>query len=158
MKMLYQLFSKTIKYGRNTRLQKVDGLERWNKIKPILLKSTTQVVWKQDFKNHYDYMIEHLKLTEDEMDHEIWEKNHFFIQHARIPKNNRATLSRLIQIAFNIGQLEALWDDEFYTQEMKEYYQEQKLNNINTYIDIDHLNILDNSITKKILEELNKIL
>jgi hypothetical protein len=157
------LFSQVTKYGKYVRSNKLDGLLQWNKIKDILLMSKVKCNWYPQVKTIFSYMKTELKIQEHEEDtesHEVWEKHHFYLQHGRIPSLNfnDGTLVRIIQIAYNVGQLEALWDDEFYTQEMKNYYRLNHLNNINSYMDKDNLTILNDSLTNEIIDKLDGLL
>jgi hypothetical protein len=62
----------------------------------------------------------------------------------RIPKNNpTCNLVRLAQIAYNLGQLSAMYDDAVYTPEVKQFYTMNNLGAMNTYtscaISYEHL-------------------
>ena len=103
------LFNQIKSYGKNTRLNPDPtdekwGLTRWNKIKPILALSKKNVEWKPAVKDFFVDMRSTLKLIEceDEIQikdskerHMLWEKNHFYLQHARIPTLNYTNANRI---------------------------------------------------------------
>jgi hypothetical protein len=90
------------------------------------------------------------------LDKDTWEKNHFFLQLARIPKNNpELNLLRVLQISYNIGQLLAIKNK--YSREGLEYFLTNKLENIESYINIDKCNY-DKLILQNINEEIKKII
>ncbi len=160
---LKKIFTQVKEYGKYTRINKLDGLLQWNKLKGILLMSDVKGEWNPKVKTFFIDMRSDLKIQECESeteDHNIWEKHHFYLQHARIPtlNFNDAKLVRLIQIAYNAGQLEALWNDNFYTQKMRDYYDQNNLKNIETYMSEDSLIKLNNSITNEMVENLEDVI
>ena len=64
---------------------------------------------------------------------------------------NTPNLVRLMQIAYNAGQLKAAYNDEIYTPELKQYYKENNLDNIETYMDLESLQLLNDEITKEMM-------
>lgn len=100
-----------------------------------------------------------IKADDDKKRHDLWEKYHFYLQHSKIPTLNftEGTLTRLMQIAYNAGQLEAEWNDKIYTNELKKYYTENNLKNMGTYMNKANLKKLENSLTDEIIENLEKI-
>ncbi|QKF94790.1 hypothetical protein QKU48_gp1332 [Fadolivirus algeromassiliense] len=165
---LDNLFIQAKKYGKHTRTNKLDGLAQWNRLKGILIESKVVGKWNPQVKTFFVDMRSELKIQECENEiqiddekekHDVWEKHHFYLQHARIPtlNFNDGKLVRLIQIAYNAGQLEALWDDLFYTPEMKRYYDENHLGDMETYMDITNLKLLNNSITDEIIAKLEQV-
>ena len=133
-----KLFSLVKEYGYYTRKNDLDGLAQWNRLKNILLKSKIEGEWDQKVKQYFVEMRSDLKIQECENEipikndlerKKMWEKHHFYLQHARIPTLNfkEPKLVRLLQIAYNAGQLQALWNDPFYTQLYKTYYENNKL-------------------------------
>jgi len=160
---LHKLFSEVKQYGKYTRSNKLDGLTQWNKLKGIFQESRNKVKWNPDVKRIFVEMRSDLKLQEcmDEVkDKDIWEKHHFYLQHARVPtlNYNDASLNRLMQIAYNAGQFEAMRDDEFYDDEKKRYYANNKLGNIETYMDKDSLETLNVEISDDMREKLDVVL
>ena len=164
---LNKLFKQTKSYGNHTRSNKLDGLKQWNKLKSILLESSVKGDWTPEVKTFFVEMRSTLKLQEcaDEIPIEdaterkqVWEKHHFYLQHARIPtlNFNDGKLVRLIQIAYNAGQLEALYDDPFYNKDLKTYYESNNLDKIETYMDKENLIKLNDSITDEMIEKLQE--
>lgn len=155
------LFKKVKTYGYFTRTNNLDGLEQWEKLKQVLSKyPIIKIKWDSAIKIHYSYMKNELHIKEDiteTPDHETWQKHHFYLQHARIPtlNPNEANIIRLMQIAYNVGQLQALWDDEFYTDKLKKYYLDYKLGEMTTYMTIDNLTKLNDSITDDLTNDMN---
>ena len=127
-----KLFDDIKKYGHYTREKKLDGFKQWIKLKSILSEIKTEGKWNPKVRDFFVEMRADLKLQECENElkgsdtekHETWEKHHFYLQHARIPTLNYSTptLIRLMQIAYNAGQLKAAYNDEIYTSELKQYY------------------------------------
>ena len=169
--MLQQVFDEVKKYGYNTRVYNPDkGLENWNTIKIILAESTELGKWNSQVKDMYNFMKEDLGIFEQECDipsplfdlssekrHSIWEHHHFYLQHVRIPTLNFESpqLVRLIQIAYNAGQLDASWhNSEIYTDKIKAYYVAENLNNMETYMDKENLANIESSLPKNLLERI----
>ena len=127
-----------------------DGL---NKINKILQKSEWNIGVKINstinfnIEEIYNYVHgdteNDLKIFGEEGDeeakalsHDDWEKNHFFLQLIRIPKNNKINLVRLLQVAYNLGQLSVYLEnnDNFYSSKAMEYFKTNKLDEISSYI------------------------
>ena len=155
------LFDKVKKYGHHTRSNNLDGLDQWNKLKQILTKfSTINTEWEPTIKIHYLHMKNELGIKEEiteTPDHSTWQKHHFYLQHTRIPSlnPNDASIIRLMQIAFNAGQLQALWNDSFYTNEIKKYYLDNKFGEMGTYMTLDNLSKLNDCITGNVINDMN---
>ena len=144
-----ELFSLVKNYGYIVRSNELHGLDSWNEIKSILSKiRCDELVWSMtlvnlenkqlDINGAYNYIYNTLQMKgeddESEKSNPNWEKYHFFLQLVRIPKNNRdCNLVRLCQIAYNLGQLSAVYDDEVYTPNVKHFYTINNLNEMNTY-------------------------
>lgn len=164
MSKIEELFQMIKKWGFITRSNKMNGLERWNTIKDILSKSKVKGEWNSRVKELFVEMRSTLKIQEckdefkgtpEEIQRE-WEKHHFYLQHTRIPTLNYtdASLTRLMQIAYNAGQLEVEINNDFYRGEKREFYEGNKLDDIHTYMDENSLNILDQSITDEIMGQI----
>lgn len=163
---LVNLFNNLILYGKYVRTNQLDGLEYWNKIKEIVTHSRydsinnilgskwviTRIIndeqpYKQvdNLKEIYSFVHDNLRMYGEEgdevkynIDHDLWSKYHFYLQLARIPVKNNLDLGRLLQIAYNLGQLSVhLNDDYIFTSKSKEYFETNQLNNINSYINLD---------------------
>jgi hypothetical protein len=156
------LFKKVKTYGYFTKTNNLDGLDNWNKLKQILSKSSTilKANWNSSIKIHYSYMKNELQIKEDiteTINHDTWQKHHFYLQHTRIPilNPNDASIIRLMQIAYNAGQLLAIWDDKIYTDEIKKYYMDNKLEEMTTYMSLDNLTKLNNTLPDNLINDLN---
>lgn len=148
---LQNMWDAIIDFGYKVRKSGEDGLESWNKIKKCLITVSTSGQWNPEIKNVYTYMKNDLGIKEElsECDNKVtWEKNHFYLQHARILTLNfdEPKVYRLMQIAYNVGQLRAIFDDDFYTVEMKKYYNENELDDMTTYMSLESLESINNSI------------
>lgn len=73
------------------------------------------------------------------LDHNIWEQYHFFLQLIRIPKNNpEINLLRLLQIAYNLGQLSvSLEEGSVFDSKSIEYFKSNNLDKLESYIKIN---------------------
>jgi hypothetical protein len=171
---LHFLWDKIFDYGVFVRTNNLDGLESWRKIKNLLQKYNCGGEWLSEAISRYDEMkikfnIEDIEKTES-TDYNEWEKTHFFFQHARIPfnsvKDNDANLIRLMQIAYNAGQLKVVEQEEqnvlhpIYTQERKDYYQRHNLSSYISYMTPSSLNKMNLEIAKKhqALSEIDNIM
>jgi hypothetical protein len=90
---------------------------------------------------------EKVKLTINsiQLDNQV-EPEHFFIQHYRILITSNFELSpmKLMQVAYNIGQLKAQNKINKYDDKLMEYYKTNNLNNISTFVDIENITMIDN--------------
>ena len=110
------------------------------------------------------YQLRKIGITGDDHDQkdDVWEINHFVIQHGRIVKNNEPNLIRLMQIAYNAGQKLASVDQ--YPNEMlpkiDALYNQYEMNNIMSYIkDHDEKEIEQNSKSiQQLIETISKII
>lgn len=163
MDNINQLWKLVVNYGYSIRIYnaKPDGLVKWNIIKTLLSEIPIKGKWSTSSLELYN-QIKGLGVQDVEpkemSSHELWEKHHFYIQHGRIPhlNQNDPSLTRLIQIAFNVGQLKYFMDyknDPFYTNEMRQFYKSNKLNNIETYMDTETLQSLNNNISTEFVEK-----
>lgn len=186
--MLSNLFNDLISYGRLVRSKNLNGLDYWNKIKKILLThehdSINKILtenWKinriiniksnyttDNLSDIYTFVHDTLKMHGEEedmsnyrIDHDLWSKYHFYLQLARIPKNNKLDLGRLLQVAYNLGQLSVhLNSDPIFTRQIRAYFELNNLNNINSYINLDEKKFNDehDNILNNIREDVNKII
>lgn len=173
MEDLYDIFLTVIDYGKIIREKHLDGLKAWNDIKPLFAKQVECGKWNinikigetivSDIKTIYDYVHDELGMKGDENDdnsnHELWEKQHFFLQLIRIIKNNpEFSFIRLMQIAYNIGQLSNyIQSDPIFTEEIRAYFYGNALDQVGSYVDIskcefdaDELNIITDQLDEKI--------
>ena len=186
--MLLKLFNDLIKYGSLVRSKNLDGFSYWNKIKDILKThehdSINKILtknWKinriinikdnsttDNLTDIYTYVYDKLEMHGEEddesnkkLDHDVWSKYHFYLQLARIPKNNKLELCRLLQVAYNLGQLSVHLDsDPIFTCETRAYFNLNNLGNINSYINLDEKKFNDehDNILNNIRKDVNKII
>jgi diketogulonate reductase-like aldo/keto reductase len=153
MSTLQDLFNTVENFGFKVRINNAKGDKAWEEIKPYLPESEQicdDLEWKIErvavddkpigcLRKIYDYVHDELHMKggdEDKPKPEKWEHQHFFLQLIRIPRNYPLELRRLCQIAYNLGQLRAVYSDPIYTPEVKTYYYKNKLDNINSYVDL----------------------
>jgi hypothetical protein len=185
-----KLFNKVIEYGKYVRENNLDGLNAWVDIKGLFNLEINCPKWNinrnigdketSDVEQIYSYVYDNLDMRGEDYDddkstqiaHLSWEKKHFFLQLIRIIKNipeNKFSFVRLGQIAYNIGQLSVYIDsDPIYEEGPRDYYYSNKLNELESYVDIDSCEIdsdkleelkeLENQIDEKLneLKELKK--
>jgi hypothetical protein len=106
--------------------------------------------------NEYKYDVDDkdqekvkLKINSIELDNQV-EPEHFFIQHFRILVTSNFELSpmKLMQVAYNIGQLKAQNKINKYDEKLMEYYKSNNLNDVKTFIDINDINLIKESTHK----------
>jgi hypothetical protein len=144
-----ELFNLVKNYGYIVRSNELDGLQSWNEIKYILSTiSCDRLEWSMTLKDlksetlniESAYIYVHCKLNmkgeETDPKGNNWEKYHFFLQLVRIPKKNpKCDLVRLCQIAYNLGQLSAVYEDDVvYTENVKRFYVTNNLDKMSTYV------------------------
>ena len=180
-----KLFNKVIEYGKYVRENNLNGLIAWTDIKGLFNLEINCPKWNiirnigdkesSDIEQIYSYVYDNLDMRGEDSDddkstqiaHLSWEKQHFFLQLIRIIKNipeNKFSFVRLGQIAYNIGQLTVYIDsDPIYDGSPRDYYYSNKLNELESYVDIDSCEIDSDKLEefeeleKKIDEKLNKL-
>jgi hypothetical protein len=147
---LYDLFNTVIEYGKQVRSRGLDGLDMWNKIKKLFSADTGNCEWNikrtingesiSDLSAIYDYVHDELGMKGGDEDQDVvdkaeWEKYHFFLQLIRIAKKNPdCSLMRLMQVAYNVGQLQADYEDPAYTAKVKEFYDSHQMQSLRAYV------------------------
>lgn len=137
----------------------------WNNIKPLFSGIGKSFAWRSKILNLYDVVIKEFGITDEEIHSDAppeekikWELQHFFFQHVRIPNHNlsEANLQRLMQVAYNAGQLYCemmINKSTFYTDDMKKFYTSNKLDNIGTYLSHKNLNDLSEFISDDMIDK-----
>ena len=180
-----KLFNKVIEYGKYVRENNLNGLNAWSDIKDLFNLDIKCPKWNiirniggketSDIEEIYSYVYANLDMRGEDSDddkssqitHLLWEKKHFFLQLIRIIKNNpEFSFVRLGQIAYNIGQISVYIDsDPIYRRGQQAYYYSNKLNELESYVNIvsckidsDKLEELEKQIDEKLneLKELKK--
>ena len=125
---LVRIFNRVKQTSRNLRINNpnADGRQFWQFIKTTLgdYPICASKGWISQEKN----LTENLMAIE-----ETCEVNHFIRQHANIPCKEPPTLTKIIQIALNAGQLSGTIRVNEQHQIMDRYH-EAKLDDIRTYI------------------------
>src|SRR5271169_1933539 len=107
----------------------------WIEIKEKLSEIKYNGIW---FDNMHikDHMLRS-GVIENKSDapNDVWEKHHFMLQHANIPSSCECNFVRLMQIAYNCGQLAIVLEDKVFTEEMRHYYRDMELDKMTTYMD-----------------------
>ena len=93
----------------------------WQPIKKLVDNTNRQLRWRQHSPRLLEQILSLSNRTPD----------HFLRQLIRIPNEENLTLRRLCQIALNIGQWEASWDEKIIS---KEEYNKHNLGSIHTYV------------------------
>lgn len=152
---LGELFDNFIKIGYEVRLNKKNGLLEWQKY-----KNDTQMIKIKDYDNgitlneKFIFLANSLLYTVNKNDNNhtnvilklektilsnCIETHHFLIQHFRIPImcQYRLPVNKILQIAYNIGQLKAVFENEnIFSENVKCFYQKHQLDKFVTYVDL----------------------
>lgn len=177
---LVDLWADTLLQGYNTRKNGLDGLKSWQP-----LKQKYEKMYVIGYENgipvnaYFSFMVKDKYIIgSDKLDHKdsIFkidknylangiEPHHFYIQHFRIPnlESNKLSVLKLLQIAYNAGQFKAELEknNSVYATEFVDFYKNNKLDQIDTYIDAGLANIIpmtkltggvDNSYHKKYIK------
>ena len=131
-----------------------DGLKYWVELKKILepIKHLHTSHFKKIAKSFYESVMALPEKTIDGYGNiKMIEINHFLIQLVRIPTNEESTLIKIMQLAYNWGQLSGSVNtiDSKY----------RKLANINTFITLEELMTLDihENIHFEIISKIKKL-
>lgn len=154
MSNLEKLWTMFIKYGYDVRSEHRDGLDAWNKIKPLF--PSFDIVWNSEAYNFYDELRKIGTFGDDCDDKKsiLWEALHFLLQHGRIIHNNQmGSLLRLMQIAYNSGQFlsQRKSSPDSYTPEQLQYYDSHNLHSIYSFISPDSIPIVSDELYNSFL-------
>lgn len=158
MSSLHDLWNKTYEKGYEVRKSGKNGLNEWQPLKKEymeILKDTKFPVKGEIKENVEKYLIIgddkqdlqdcKFKYNDSTLDNKI-DYHHFFIQHFRIPYLEGYDLSvlKFLQIAYNAGQLKASFENGDYDNmpNIKKFYNDHKLDQPDTFVKKDSLNIL----------------
>lgn len=149
-----RLFNSVIAYGQHVRKHGRDGLKYWNDIKPMFQSNSTVLPLRNTYRR--SYRLVNLTATSDDdvaieisgytfknlkSNGEIDERNHYLVQLFRIPhlachvgeaNEEPITILKLMQIAYNIGQLQAVRDQ--YPTQVVDWLEEHNLLSISGYV------------------------
>ena len=130
--------------------EKPDGQAAWQPIKALLLESPGEGDWKLSFRTHIGRLgalgsarglnlLAILESSELEGKGDIVPSDaHYYAQLLRIPSREKCSLRRLLQVAYNSGQLKGSGALERLTKidaMWSEAYEQYKLGKLGTYCD-----------------------
>lgn len=167
MTEICQLWDMIKEIGINTRRNNKNGQVIWNEIKTIIKeqKPSLDLRWRSGAIKFFKKMKKMGITGDDEYDDSTkskydnnrlnWERQHFLIQHGRIINNTiianeNPNLIRLMQIAFNAGQLFVEMNeklDPFYKHKWVKFYYKMKMNCVLTYMNLKKLKKINIDIT-----------
>jgi hypothetical protein len=132
-------------YGYRVRsFEPKNEIERWQFYKNLYSITSEQIQLSSDYKKLFESVkykpagfedvYATLYIAGNEYSNNV-EKFHFLVELFRIPKlsNFRVSFIKALQIAYNAGQLQATIDDDEYDQEVVDFINENRLNEITTY-------------------------
>jgi hypothetical protein len=164
---IQQLFDLAIHYGYISYKNGLNGQESWSKLKDEM-DSSQICKWQlsrkfSDGRDINDIRQIYLKIHDDLQMHgedgdmdkyhitkKQWERFHFVLQTARIPKNSHCSLQKIIQIAFNIGQYRSANKKDSYSLEVNKFITDNNLDKVESYIDLHVCKISDKLLDKSI--------
>lgn len=135
------------------------GLEddkKWWQKKKELLKSIETIAFSTEWLKSDPHVIAKImSLPEFDREKQIIKVHHFAIQQIRIPLTELPTIRWIIQIAFNIGQLEGTATPEF----LKYIgYEESGLKKLETYISSENIEFISRQLNPTFLNSFYKLL
>jgi hypothetical protein len=154
MNKFQELFDLAIKYGYESKSRNINGQESWNYIKNKL-DSTKICEWSitrifpdgeivYDINLIYSKIHNELKMYGEDGDevahkltHENWERAHYVLQTARLPKKSDCSIQKILQIAFNIGQYQAANKTKAYNKNVNKFIELNKLDKVKSYVNLN---------------------
>lgn len=150
---LNKLFNEMIHYGFYIKSSKIDGLQAWRTKSNSLDNDLEIGTWKHTritkdgslntLKQIYDYVYNTLAMKGEESTdrtNPFFEEHHFLLQLARIPKNDKCTIKKILQIAYNIGQFMASVESKAYSPDAIAFYHTNNLNKLESYVELKQQN------------------
>ena len=145
MEFLRKLWYDIREQAKVIRLHEMDGLMEWQKMKPSLLLHKG-IIDVRKFKHIFDLIVyyvdpddtnhENVKMIVDdvELDNTI-ETHHFFIKLFRITLlcDYNLPIVKFAQIAYNLGQFEAMCDIGAYDEKLLSFFDRHNLSVMNSY-------------------------
>lgn len=133
-------FDITKKYGYEIRSSNHNGLLAWNTIKDIYIETIDKNWMNAHSKNidccwkelDFELTKNILKMEEYYPNGDMNEPFHFIMQCVKIPIKNSISLIKIMQIAYNIGQLKA--SENYIPKDLLTKFYEQKMYDIDTYV------------------------
>ena len=158
--MIANLFTNAKVYGRYVKTCNYDGPKSWTKVKDFILDSKNKDSFNKinkilgnweiqikitsdseptnDLEVVLNYLYGELNIFKDNSDTDNNKiiKYQYALQTISIPNNNALTLDKLLQIGFNLGRLSVEINDSIFYGKFVDFYELNKLDNLNTYIKI----------------------
>lgn len=143
---ILNLWDHLVNVGYIVRKNGYDGLKMWQPFKDMYSKCNTLIF---DVNDNVIKLSQELKYTPHDTNHEnatikihhtlfinSKDTDHFIIQHFRIPimLDYKLSLVKLLQIAYNVGQAKGEFEKGTYNDEIVDYYQNNKLCELPTFI------------------------
>lgn len=163
-----ELWNNVIAFGYIVRMFGMDGLKMWQPIKERLnsagdvpdvsfCPTIYTIAHDVNYNKHDDHNGATVNIAGTEFLNTL-ETSHFLVQHFRIPtmvsEKRENIRTKLIQVAYNIGQAKAEIERGTYSSAVVEFYKSNKLNDITTFLneaDINKLNFDDGSHLPEII-------
>lgn len=163
MEKIEALWDLVIKYGTYVGSNNLNSRDYWVKLKQILKSNKTRFMWSQDTTNKFGEMKKMGIVKSHEIYGGIWELHHFYLQHTKIPFENKSdgTFVKLFQIAYDAGQLNVemnIKKNPIYTDKWKKYYNDNNLNLPQEYVSNRDLNITNFSIGQLLINDVGDLL
>lgn len=138
--------------NRHMEVPRFGGQELWNMLKSVIQQIDPQDKILADSWQVKVNEIEYKNIPEYDENKNMIEVNHFAIQMLRIPAQEKPTLRKILQVAFNQGQYEALRNTE-----LDLIVQAHQLNNFDTYLDNDSVQSISEILTDKFIADLRQV-
>jgi hypothetical protein len=144
---IIDLFHNVVKYGYVVRKYRLDGKNAWSNLENQITSCNFFLgIWTPLSYKFYDDLIS-MGVVEHQtslMTKEEWLYHHFLLQHGRLARKD-CYLNRLLQIAYNAGQLSYCLKKRqgsyVYTQELIGYYVLNSMGTAETYVDLNYIKL-----------------
>ena len=127
--------------------EEVDGRAIWNEIEESVKGIDIEgLEYREELKPIYEKMeviIDKYKMRDSEMDPK---SNHFFMQLKNLvdkKSNFQIKMNRVLQIAYNIGQLSIFIERRKLPQDIVDFVEEHNLLDLDTYISLENQQIIN---------------
>lgn len=156
-RILFQyLIDTCVAYGQVVRSVGHDGLKAWQDLSKhldkIILESDGVIAWKvgriandgsklESLGSTYTYVHVSLDVHGEQTDQPYSEEHHFLLQMVRIPRNKPCSVKTILQIAYNIGQWQAVCEmsPSSYTADMMSFVQKNNLDDMDNHVDVNQV-------------------
>jgi hypothetical protein len=127
-------FNEMIKFAEAGLKGNWDGWSKWQELKIEFSEETigswNEIILSKEYSEYRERIL--VELPEHNADGTSHGPNHFIIQCLRIPYINKLSVRRLMQIAYCIGQFQAVIHT--YDQKYVDEFYKMKLDKIETYV------------------------